>query len=77
MGENTLSPAARGAYRLAAKAIRAEVKKLDKMAAEGLVVDPEQRELLVTMADEAARRAIGHTGTVADLFDVRPRGGVS
>jgi hypothetical protein len=64
-----LTAATRGGYRLAAGAIRDVVKKLDKQAAAGMAWEPEQRELLTTIADECARRALGHTGTVADLFD--------
>lgn len=64
-----MSPALRGAYRMVAAAVRNELKKLDKQGAAGLVVNEEQRELLAAVADEAARRALGHTGTVADLFD--------
>ncbi|MFE8599821.1 hypothetical protein [Archangium violaceum] len=41
----------RGACQLAAAAVRAEVRKLDKMGKAGLVVDAEQRAHLGRLAD--------------------------
>jgi hypothetical protein len=50
----------RGACQLAAAAVRAEVRKLDKMAKAGLVVDSEQRAHLGRLADWLA--AAQHQG---------------
>ncbi|ATB36298.1 hypothetical protein CYFUS_001712 [Cystobacter fuscus] len=49
-----MSPAWRGACQLAAAAVRTEVRKLDKAAKAGLVVDPEQRRALGLLADWVA-----------------------
>jgi hypothetical protein len=50
--------AGRGAYQLAAKALRNEVRRLDKLAKEGVAVDPEQRAILAALADRAALIAV-------------------
>jgi hypothetical protein len=60
--------AARGAYQLASLAIRNEVRRLDKLAKGGLVVDPEQRALLVGLADRAHQMAVSEGEVPADLF---------
>lgn len=55
-----MTAAWRGACQLAAAAVRAELRKLDRQAKGGLLVDPEQRKALGLLADWLA--AVQHQG---------------
>lgn len=62
--KNLQAPSARaeawlGALKLLAQAARAEVKKFDKLAKSGALLDPEQRTVLAWVADKLTVASLG------------------